>query len=428
MAIDLGASNATRYHSVPVHTDFVLPSIDWTWLALVYPQSTTDTKYFISTGLYAQADSFNLLVHPTSTGNGVAVKVTSLAEATVTTPITHDKWSWIYATRRSGQLYAGQILVGGASAVESAGVAISASYPPPLGPYIGSRSDAVGNRMWKGRWGQVAFIYGSGITSEQAVELAKGVPILGMSLAKNIRFLLHGRTASYATIPDIAGSKIATRFGTSFGTNQEDAQTPHLWGPAQVSIIADAGTSHNLTIANNSSVGTLSAGTIAQTHILVPGNVSQADSVSSLSITLAGTLTVANLASSSSLSTGAVSQIHSLSLANVATSAVVSTVVIGLSGLVSLSISGLTAASSISAFALQQTHELAFDPPVTNSALDSVVITVLSGGTLTVTDLTSGGILSSLGITIALNTIWTAELPTSSSWTAEAPTTNTWSH
>ncbi|SEO77818.1 hypothetical protein SAMN05216316_1069 [Nitrosovibrio sp. Nv6] len=78
MAIDLGSGNTTRYHKVPDHADFSLPNADWTWLALVYPESTADIKYLISTGAYGAIGSTNIYVYNTAAGLGVGVKVEGL--------------------------------------------------------------------------------------------------------------------------------------------------------------------------------------------------------------------------------------------------------------------------------------------------------------------------------------------------------------
>ncbi|SHL43225.1 hypothetical protein SAMN05216428_102389 [Nitrosospira sp. Nsp11] len=250
MAIDLGSSNTTRYHSLADHADFSLPNADWTWLALVYPESTADIKYLISTGLYGNPASFNLFVYNTAAGKGAGLKVESgYPELATTTPVAHDKWNWLYATRRSGQMYVGQIGLGDSSAIESTGTANFGSSDSSVGPYIGSRSDLTANRMWKGRWGQVSFISGSGLTAAQAVELANGAPILGMHFAPNIKFLLHGRTASATAIIDIVGGKTATRFGTTYGTNEEDTQTPYIWAPQYIRSIASAGAAVTGTVA-----------------------------------------------------------------------------------------------------------------------------------------------------------------------------------
>ncbi|HEU4854390.1 MAG TPA: hypothetical protein VFS89_03780 [Nitrosospira sp.] len=231
MAIDLGASNTTRYHTVPDHSDFTLPNTDWTWLALVYPQGTADNKYIVSTGAYGAADAINLVVYNTGAGLGVATKITTYSEVATATPVAHDKWNWVYATRRAGLLYTGQIEVGTSSAVESTGLTIFTAVDGGTGPYIGTRADLTANRFWKGRWSQVAFVSGSGITAAQAVELAQGAPLFGMPFASKIKFLLHGKTAAYTTLPAIIGNHAATRNGSSFGTNEEDTQTPYIWAP-----------------------------------------------------------------------------------------------------------------------------------------------------------------------------------------------------
>ncbi|WP_218117953.1 hypothetical protein [Nitrosospira sp. Nl5] len=135
----------------------------------------------------------------------------------------------MYATRRSGSLYVGYVPLSG-SVSESSGQVISGTSNGTL-LYIGTRNDLNTVRFWLGKWGQVAFVSGAGITAAQAVELAKGAPLLGMPFAPSIKFLLHGRSANDATITDLIGGHVATRQGTGYGTSEEDAQTPYVWAP-----------------------------------------------------------------------------------------------------------------------------------------------------------------------------------------------------
>lgn len=243
MAIDLGSGNTARYYSIPDHADFTLPNADWAWITLVYPQSSTDVKYIVSTGLYGAAGAFNLILY---NNTGLGVRVDTLTELTFTTPITLDKWHWFYGARRSGNLYTGIVPVGSTSVAESSPLAISASYNSSTGPNIGRRADGVTSRSWKGRFGQVAFVSGSGITTAQAAELAQGAPLLSMPFASQIKFLLHGRTAS-ATITDLIGGHVATRQDTGYGTAEEDIQTPYIWAPEYVRG-AVSSTNHTLTV------------------------------------------------------------------------------------------------------------------------------------------------------------------------------------
>lgn len=237
MAIDLGSGNTSRYYSVPDHADFSLPNGDWAWVTLIYPQDSGATKYIISTGTYGSANSFNMFQYG---GAGVGIKVDALAEVNTTPSATLNTWIWLYGTRRSNNLYVGVIPVGGGTVTESSGLAVAAGYNSTTGPNIGRRSDGTADRHWKGRWGQIAFVSGAGITSAQAAELAKGAPLLSMPFAPQIKFLLHGRTAS-ATVADLISGHVATRQSTGYGTSEEDAQTPYFWIPQYIRGVAPSG-------------------------------------------------------------------------------------------------------------------------------------------------------------------------------------------
>lgn len=237
MAIDLGSSNTTRYHSVPDHADFTLPNGDWAWIALVYPQSAADTKYIISTGSFGAANSFNLFLNNTASPDGWGCRVDALTAVTIAGVPALDTWYWVYGTRRSGSYYVGAAALGGTGS-ESAGVAISASYNSATGPNLGRRADAEPTRYWKGRWGQAAFISGSSITSTQATELAKGASLLSMPFASNNKALWHGQSSSGATLVDIINGRVATKQGATYGTSEEDVQTPYIWTPSIVGAAA----------------------------------------------------------------------------------------------------------------------------------------------------------------------------------------------
>lgn len=230
MAIDLGSANTTRYHSVPDHADFSLPNSDWAWIALAYPESTTATKYLISTGPYQTANVFNLIWYLNGSF-GISANVATLSDAVTSTSPAVSKWYWVYGTRRGGSYYAGRAAVDGTFSEESGAVAISAGYNSAVGPNIGRRSDGTADRHWKGRWGQVAFVSGAGITLAQVVELAKGASLLCMPFAGSIKFLVHGQNAGGASISDVISGHVATRQGATYGTNEEDVQAPYIWTP-----------------------------------------------------------------------------------------------------------------------------------------------------------------------------------------------------
>jgi hypothetical protein len=243
MAIDFGSSNPSRYYTVPDHADFTLPDSDWTWIALVeFNGSTSAGNYVVSTGDWGAPNSLNLYVYGITAG--AAIKVASLPEVWLTTePLVAGKPYWVYAVRRSGVLRSGQIAVGGSSPSESASVAITGSLNSGTGPYIANRAAGL-VRPWNGRMSQIAFVSGAGITVDQVVELARGAPLLSMPFAPQIKALWHGRTSSNAAIIDLIGGKVATKQGTGYGTNEEDAQTPYIWTPASTKgVSVDGGSS-----------------------------------------------------------------------------------------------------------------------------------------------------------------------------------------
>lgn len=239
MAIDLGSGNISRYHSVPDSDDFTLPDGDWAWVALIFPQDSTATKYIVSTGAFGAVDSFNMYVYLSSTG-GAGCKVSSGGETFISgSPLTMDNWAWIYGTRRGSALYAGQIQVGAVAVTESSSTAISGFQNSTTAPNIGRRADGTADRHFKGRWGQAAFISGKSVSAGDMVALANGARILPM-FGSNVKFLAHGRTANDASFGDLISGHVLTRQGTGYGTNEEDSQTPYVWTPDYFRGIASA--------------------------------------------------------------------------------------------------------------------------------------------------------------------------------------------
>jgi len=248
MAIDLGSSNTTRYHKLEDHEDFTLPNGDWAWVTLARVETTANPRYLISTNTVGAANSFNLLIDSGFLQVATQVNTGALLRAPVA-PASGARM-WAYVTRRSGSLYIGWAPVGGSSANESEAQAISGTSNGSL-LYIGARNDLNTARFWQGGWSQVALVSGAGITAAQAIELAKGAPLLSMPFAPSIKFLLHGRTASDATITDLIGGKVATRQGTGYGTNEEDAQTPYIWGPEYTRGVSSAPPSSSIPVIVN---------------------------------------------------------------------------------------------------------------------------------------------------------------------------------
>lgn len=265
MAIDFGNPNTGRYYTVPDHADFTLPNSDWTYLALVERNgASSTTNYIVSTGDFGSANSINLYVYGDGV-SGVGVKVSTFTETwnnEFTDSLTLNTPYWIYAVRRSGILRAGQIPLGGASTKESTAVAISGSQDSSTALHIGYR--ALGSiRPWNGRWEQVAFVSGYGMTTTQIVQLAGGTPLLDMPFAANIEFLLYGQTAADVFVTDLVGGHVATRQGTGYGTNETLMQSPY----SAHTLVSDA-----LTQANPASTPA-----ITQTHSLVGDGATQAN-------------------------------------------------------------------------------------------------------------------------------------------------------
>jgi hypothetical protein len=405
MAVDLGSSNTTRYHTVPDHADFTLPDGDWTWLTLCYPQSGADTKYIISTGDWGAANTINLYLYGDTVG-GVGVRVASVGEvflAGAVNAMPLDAWCWLYACRRSGNLFAGQISLGASSGKEAAAVAMSGSQDSTTGPYIGFRAAGV-SRPWKGRWSQVAYIPGVAISADQAVDLARGAPLLSMPFAPSIKFLLHGRSANDATIVDLISGKVATKQGTSYGTNEEDAQTPYIWLPEYTrGVISTAEV--NLTVAAITQSTTVNSSSISQEYNLDAGlGATQLTTVSSVEIALG---VVVNLEASSAtqattVSSVAISQDYNLVADVISQSTLVSSVEISLGTLTQLIVDAILQGNSVASIAISQEYNLAVNAITQAMGVSSVDIRVFS-------------------------TIWTPESVTDSDWTATSPLTSTWS-
>lgn len=359
MAIDLGSSNTSRYHSIPDHVDFTLPNGDWSLLALVYPQSVTDIKYIFSTGTYGSSDGTNLVIYNTGSGLGAAVKVGGLDEVATTSPVPHDSWSWVYASRRSGILYVGQAPING-SVVEATGPSIFTGFDSTVGPRIGSRADLTANRFFKGRWGQVAFIPGIGITAAQAAQIASGSRLLEMPFSASIKFLLWGQSASATTLSDEVGGHVATRQGTGYGTNEEDAQTPY------------AASNHVLIIADASQNNTVDAVSLTQSHFLEISSSFQANTLESIAASQSHALGIPNAAQGNSISAGIVSQSHKIVIESPSQNNAVSS--ISVSPTQSLSIPSASHNNAVSAIEIFQRHVLRIVNTTQTNAAESMEI------------------------------------------------------
>src|SRR5687768_9225719 len=138
MAIDLGTSNTTRYHSVPDHADFSLPDADWSWIVLARVAAGSNPKYLISTNPVGGANSFNLFIE--SGSHTLACQVNTgavLQTGSSTLPL--GTWIWMGVTRVSGFLTVKWIPVGGTSVTLSDAQPISGTSNGSL-LYIGARN------------------------------------------------------------------------------------------------------------------------------------------------------------------------------------------------------------------------------------------------------------------------------------------------
>lgn len=399
MAIDLGSGNTTRYHSVPDHADFSLPNWDWAWVTLCYPQDSAATKYIVSTGGFGLANSFNLFLYNSASPVGWAARVDSLTETNIPGVPSVNTWYWVYATRRSSNYYVGAVPVGGTSASESTGVPISISYNSTTGPNIGRRSDGTADRHWKGRWGQVAFISGASITAAQAVELAGGAPLLSMPFAPTIKALWHGKNANDSTLVDIVGGHVATRQGTSYGTSEEDIQTPYIWVPEYIRGVTTTVTTHNLTASNSTQANTASGPAVTQTHVIAGANSTQSNAAVAGAITQDHTLSIASATQTNTASEGSVSTIalHNLAVSNANQANTGSTAVITQAHVLvhSPSIQDNIAAES----AIVQQHVLAIANAAQANAASDAAITVIGINDLAAGPITQGNTASTGRVT-----------------------------
>ena len=220
MAINLGSSNTSRYLSVPDSPVFSLPNNDWAGAGIVQLQSSVNPRYLFSTNGAGVANSFNLLIASTTNTLGVQVNTGALLETTGSPPPV-GTWILAYACRRSSNLYCGWVSVGGTSVVESSSQAISSASDGSV-MYIGGRSDLNTARFWQGSIAGVFFSNTYGITTADALEIAKGVPLLTHSIFKSLSFAVHFPTSNFSTTNDFISGSIITKNSTGYDVDAEE--------------------------------------------------------------------------------------------------------------------------------------------------------------------------------------------------------------
>jgi hypothetical protein len=225
-----------------------------------------------------------------------------------------------------------------------------------------------------------------------------------MPFAPSITFLLHGRSANDATIIDLIGGKVATKQGTSYGTEEEEVQTPYIWLPEYTrGTISTA--EINLTAAAITQSTTVSSPAISQEYNLDVGlGATQLTTVSSVEIELGVvvTLEASGATQANTVSSVAISQEYNLVADGVAQTTRVSSVEISLGTLTQLIVDVISQGNSVASVAISQEYNLAVN---------------------TIAQVTS---ISSVGIRV-ISTIWLPEGGVASDWTAASPVSSTWS-
>ena len=230
MSVNFGSTNSSRYYSVPDHTDFTLPDGDWTWVAVVKRQSNgADAKYLISTGTINAANSFNLLVAGSTSGVLASYNTNANLEP-IGTPPPVDTWFVMYVSRRSGFLYAGWNPIGGGSGEESSAQAVTGT-SNGTSLILGGRNDLNSARMWYGSVSWAALLKGKGLTAAEIGDLASGATVLmSAPYAAQVSNLWWLQSSTPSTVTDSVNSRIATRTGTGYGTDDTDPIPPIAGG------------------------------------------------------------------------------------------------------------------------------------------------------------------------------------------------------
>lgn len=239
MSVDFGSGNTTRWYSIPDSPDFTLPDSDWTWVVAGYNRSHTLAQYLVSNDVWGAANSFNLFTYQSS---GLGVRVGTQTElAAFSGALTDGEFYLLYAARRSGTLVAGAIPFGANSFSEGSGVTLSGTTNSLNEINIGRRQDGFSDRYWHGNLEYVAFSNTKAITSDEALALANGLPLLDSDIGQSCHFVLPMHTAS-ASINDIISGNTATQNGTSYGSFEDERFIvyPHTYNFTEAALSGGA--------------------------------------------------------------------------------------------------------------------------------------------------------------------------------------------
>lgn len=226
MAVNFGTSNTDRHYTVPDSPLFDLPNGDWTWLIAFKANSSLGYGYYTSIGgTYGGANSLQIF---NSTTLGFAVKVGSIADRIWGGGQQNTaKWAIGYATRRSGNLYAGCGYVGEPSSIsEGTGTAISAAYSPATSLKIGIRSDLSSDASYSSKSiiSDVIYLPGVAFSNNLLKRLLVGEPLDRQQWFNRRVFHAYLPNATSKYLVDLTGRHALTQNGTGYtrGITEKD--------------------------------------------------------------------------------------------------------------------------------------------------------------------------------------------------------------
>lgn len=222
MAVVFGTGNTSVHYSGGDDPEYTLPDSDWAWMMAVRSDIiSSGNQYVLSTNNFVVVPSINVyFVAPVDRITGI---YGSSPPISATGSPLVGQWNILYLTRRSGNVYVGMTTVDPVpSSYEALVGNVAGTTSDGLGLIVGGRYDLDSLRFFRGSISWLTLVKGSGITSTEVANIAKGQDrLLSSSVAPNIALLWEFTDHTAATVIDSINGKVLTRVGTMAGTTTD---------------------------------------------------------------------------------------------------------------------------------------------------------------------------------------------------------------
>jgi len=222
MAVVFGTGNTSVHYNGGDDPEYTLPDADWAWMMAVRSDIlSSGFQYVLSTNQFVKVPGINVFFN--SPGDSTMGVYGNSPPQSANDPPLLGQWRILYLTRRSGNVYVGSTTIGPVpSSYETLVANVAGTTSNGLGLIFGGRYDLDVARFFRGSASWLTLVKGSGITSPEVANIAKGQDrLLSSSVAPNIALLWEFTDHTAATVIDSINGKVLTRVGTMAGTTTD---------------------------------------------------------------------------------------------------------------------------------------------------------------------------------------------------------------